>query len=75
MATKSKVKIDEDKCIGCGTCVALAKDTFEMNSENKAEVKKGKHDEDETVLQAAQSCPVAAVEVKDKKGTKIYPKD
>lgn len=75
MAKTYKVKIDKEKCIGCGTCVALAKDTFEMNSENKAEVKKDEHDEDETVFQAAQSCPVAAVEVEDEKGKKIYPKD
>lgn len=75
MAKTYKVKIDEQKCIGCGTCVALAKDTFEMNSENKAEIKKGEHDEDSAVLQAAQSCPVAAIEVEDEKGEKVYPKD
>ncbi len=75
MAKNYKVKIDEQKCIGCGTCVAMAKDTFAMNSENKAEVKMGEHDEDEAVLQAAKSCPVAAIEVEDEKGKKVYPED
>ena len=75
MAKTYKSKVDKEKCIGCGTCAALAKDTFEMTDENKAKVKDSEHDEDATVLQAAQSCPVAAIEVEDENGGKIYPKD
>jgi len=75
MAKTYKVKVEKEKCIGCGTCAALAKDTFQMTSDNKAEVKSGEHDEDDTVLQAAQSCPVNAIEVEDESGKKIHPEE
>ncbi len=75
MATKYKIKIDKDKCISCGTCVALAGKTFKLNSDNKAEVKSGEIDDDDTILQAAQSCPVLAIELKDSKGKKVFPNE
>ena len=31
------VKIDKDKCIGCGACEAVCPKSFKMNDEMKAE--------------------------------------
>jgi len=54
------LKIDKDKCIGCGTCVALAPDIFEMDEENKAVVKTTEFDE-ENANMAIDSCPTQAI--------------
>jgi ferredoxin len=75
MAKKYKVIVDKEKCIGCGTCVATASKTFKLDTNNKADVIKGKNDDDEVILKAAESCPVSAIEIKDKEGKKVYPKD
>lgn len=74
MPSKYKIKIDKEKCIGCASCVAIAPKTFEMDKENKATIKKDDHDDDKTILQAAQSCSVNAINLINKKGKKVYPK-
>ena len=74
MASKYKVKVDKEKCIGCGTCSALAPNTFELGSDQKAKVKKKDLDDDKKILQAAESCPVFAIELSEK-GKKIFPKE
>ena len=51
------VKIDTEKCIGCGTCVALCGDGFEMDGA-KAKVKNPKA---ACVGKAMDSCPVDAI--------------
>ncbi|TAN32932.1 ferredoxin [Patescibacteria group bacterium] len=54
-------QIDEEKCIGCGTCPALAPGTFRMRDDNKAEVYNEKGDEDEAIKMAAEACPTQAI--------------
>jgi ferredoxin len=75
MASKYKIKIDKDKCIGCGTCSAIAPKTFKLDKDNKAKVIDPEGNNDKTILQAAQSCAVQAIELKDKDGKKVFPKD
>jgi len=55
------VKIDREKCIGCGTCPALAPNTFRMNDEGKAEVFNEAGDDAETIQMACDSCPTQAI--------------
>jgi len=31
------LKIDKEKCIGCGTCVVMCSDCFKLDNEGKAE--------------------------------------
>ena len=57
------IKIDKEKCIGCGTCAALAPASFKMNEDNKAEAILPPGDDADTVKMAADSCPVGAIEV------------
>jgi ferredoxin len=54
------IKIEPEKCIGCGTCVALADKTFVMEGD-KAIVKKEVGDDEETIKMAIDSCPTQAI--------------
>lgn len=55
------LKVDQEKCIGCGTCVAIAGKTFKFNDDGKAEVLDEKGDDSDTIKTAADSCPVQAI--------------
>lgn len=55
------VKVDPNICIGCGTCAALAGQSFKMNDSGKSEAINPPGDPEETVQQAIDSCPVNAI--------------
>jgi len=56
------LKIDKDKCIGCGTCVSLYPDLFEMGADGKAQIIDSKKDIDESKVETiVASCPMAAI--------------
>lgn len=61
----SKPKVDKEKCIGCGTCPALAGNTFRMNDEGKAEVYNEAGDDPEIIKMACDSCPVNAISIEE----------
>lgn len=69
-----KLEIDRDLCIGAASCVAIAPDAWEIDAENKAVLKKEwrTHD-DQTLIDAAKSCPTNAIFVYDEQGEQIYP--
>lgn len=62
-----KITIDQDACISCGACAAVAPDLFEMNDENKSQAKKEDLTAEETTQakEGAQTCPVQAIKVED----------
>ncbi|MFH0864338.1 MAG: ferredoxin [Candidatus Gottesmanbacteria bacterium] len=53
--------IDQDKCIGCGTCVALVPKVFQLNDDSKAEVTDQMGDTEENINNAIDSCSVQAI--------------
>lgn len=53
------VKIDKEKCIGCGLCESIAPNVFEIKN-GKAHVKNQKGDESK-IKDAIDSCPVEAI--------------
>lgn len=55
------IRIDPDKCIGCGSCAAIAPGAFEMNDDFKAKVLDVVTDNEETVKMGAESCPTQAI--------------
>lgn len=57
------VTVDEDICIGCGVCVEVCEDVFELNENGKSKVKKDADLDCECVHDAADQCPVSAIEV------------
>lgn len=56
------VKVNEEKCIGCGMCSGMCPETFVMASSGKAEVIDPKVTE--CAKNAAENCPVEAISVK-----------
>jgi len=68
-----KITIDQENCIGCGSCVALAPETFKMNDDGKSEVIDQKGNSDEEILTAAKSCPVSVIHITDDEGKKLWP--
>ena len=58
-----KVKIDKNKCIGCGTCVALAPKTFKLGEDAKVMAIEPSGDGEAKVKEAIDSCPVDAIEL------------
>ena len=55
------VKVDQELCIGCGACVALCPDVFEIKPDGKSHVKAGADCSNCDCQQAAQTCPVGAI--------------
>jgi len=68
-----KVRVDRDLCIGVGNCVAYAPTVFKLYDENKAVVLDPSSVDDETLLEAAESCPENAIIVEDDEGHQLYP--
>lgn len=58
-----KIVVDKDKCIGCGTCVAIAPQSFRLTDDGKAEPIEPAGDSGEKIKEAAESCPVTAITI------------
>jgi len=59
-----KIKINKEKCIGCGLCPTLAPEIFAMNyDQRKAIVKEQPSEITDNVQSTADSCPVSAIEI------------
>lgn len=59
-----KVKVNEDACIGCGACAAIADEVFEISDEGLSVVIVDEVSEDEidNTKEAIESCPTGAIE-------------
>ena len=53
------VKVDDKKCIGCGLCVSLCPDVFEIDANGKAKAISQKNSS--CAKEAVDSCPVEAI--------------
>ena len=62
-----KVKVNKDKCIGCGQCINIAPEVFEFDEDHKSKVKDGADLEKsrKEIEEAKGSCPMGAIEVED----------
>jgi len=58
-----KITVNKDLCIGCGSCVSLCPDVFELNAETKSVVKKDADLEKNSgcIKDAIDACPVQAI--------------
>jgi len=57
-----RVVIDEDECIGCGTCQEICPDVFELDEESqKARVIMPEGGPEDLIEEAMESCPVSCI--------------
>jgi ferredoxin len=56
-----KPVVDQDMCTGCGLCPDIAPGTFDMNDDGLAEVVDPQGDDEDTIQEAIDSCPVGAI--------------
>jgi ferredoxin len=68
-----KVTVDKDLCIGAGNCVAAAPTVFKLDKNNKVVVLEPKSVDEDTLMDAAESCPVDAIIIQDDSGNQLYP--
>ncbi len=56
------VYIDEEECIGCGSCVEICPEVFKMQEgEEKAQVIKPEGGPEDLVQEAIDTCPVSCI--------------
>jgi ferredoxin len=68
-----KVKVDRELCIGVSNCVALAPTVFRLDDQNKVVVVDPDSVDEETLMEAAKSCPENAIIIEDDDGNQLYP--
>jgi len=68
-----KIEVDRDECIGCGNCTDIAPDVFELDGEGLSSVTNPAGADDDTIREAAESCPVDCIKLIDDSGKQIYP--
>lgn len=64
-----KIKINQEDCIGCGSCSAVCPDVFDLNDEGNAFIKDTGTDQGETDNQCAKEavdiCPVQVIKIEE----------
>lgn len=67
------VSIDQGRCIGAGNCVNIAPDAFQLDEERIAYIVDPACVDDDTLIEAAQSCPTDAIYLDTEDGEPVYP--
>ena len=59
-----KIRVNQDACIGCGACCAIAEELFDIIEEglSVANVEEGSEEQKEACMDAIESCPTGAIE-------------
>ena len=73
--TIRRIVVDREKCIAARSCVAVAPGVFQMDDGNLAYVTDPSNTDDDTILMAAQSCPVLAVLLYDENNKLVFPEE
>jgi ferredoxin len=68
-----KVKVDRELCIGVSNCVAIAPTVFNLDDQNKTVVLDPGSVDEETLVEAARSCPESAIILEEDEGNQLYP--
>jgi len=55
------IRIDEEKCIGCGSCSAVCPDYFEMDFDKGKAIIKKQPESIAKVKEAIEICPTQAI--------------
>ncbi|MBE0479373.1 MAG: ferredoxin [Dehalococcoidia bacterium] len=67
------VIVDREICGGIGNCVEVAPTVFALDEEDRAVVLDPSSVPEETLMEAAESCPLLAISVLDDNGNQLFP--
>ncbi len=70
-----RIVVDRQACIGAQSCVVVAPGVFQMDEQNLAYVLDPDSTDEDTILMAAQSCPVLAIHLYDENGKQLFPEE
>jgi len=63
--SEKKVVVDEGLCIGCGSCVGVAPEYFEIDDTAKSKVIREYNEADKKIVdESIEACPVQAISIK-----------
>ena len=62
------IKVNENTCIGCGACIAIAPENFDFNDNGLSQVIS--QEIIENTHEAANACPVNAITITEENNTK-----
>lgn len=60
-----KIRINQDICVGSGTCTSIAPEYFTLNDEDRSSARPGVVPALPELIEAAEFCPTGAIEVVD----------
>ncbi|RFU86156.1 ferredoxin [Streptomyces triticagri] len=63
MGDRWQVEVDRGVCIGSGLCVNTAPDAFALDTARQSRPKDAEPDASEEILEAAEGCPVEAIQI------------
>ena len=74
MTRKLRVWVDHTVCVGNAMCEAIVPQVFQLNAKLQSEVVNPEGAPAETILKAAENCPVSAIFVEDTEtGERLFP--
>jgi len=74
MAGKLRTTVDHSVCTGNAMCVHIAPKSFALNDDRQSQVMDDNGEPRETVMEAAEACPVSAITVVDTEtGEQLFP--
>jgi len=62
-----KASVDKELCLGCGICVEVCPEVFEMDDDNKAQAKVNlvPPESEGSCRDAADQCPESAIKIEE----------
>ena len=74
MDRKLRVWVEHTTCVGNAMCESIATRSFRLNDNRQSEAIAPLGDSVETILEAAENCPVSAIFVEDTEtGERLFP--